>query len=397
MSELQPLSKVCVTITDGTHYTPKDVGNGIPFLTVKDMTSSGLDFQNCSQISRDDFLIAKQGNSAPNAGDVLFSKDGTVGKVQLVTSDNEFAVLSSIAILRPDSTQLYAPYLAHALKSEGILNSALKKKTGSAIRRIILSDLKTISIPLPPLAEQQRIAAILDKAEEIKRKREQAIVKLDDLAQSTFVEMFGDPVKNEKRYTFETLANLCHRIQIGPFGTQLHEEDYVENGIPLVNPTHIKNGKIYPNNKLTITPEKHASLSQYHLKEGDLILGRRGEMGRCAIVNKDQENWLCGTGSLFLQLDRNKIHPLYLYSVLSSPSMRKHLESVAQGVTMANLNKDIIGNIKISLPSIHEQIIYAKAKDNSKHIFEMMDSSFKNIINLSSSLQHQAFTTGFRA
>jgi type I restriction enzyme S subunit len=201
MSELRPLSKVCVTITDGTHYTPIDVGNGIPFLTVKDMTPSGLDFQNCSQISRDDFLIAKQGNSAPKAGDVLFSKDGTVGKVQLVTSDNEFAVLSSIAILRPDSTQLYAPYLAHALKSEGILNSALKKKTGSAIRRIILSDLKTISIPLPPLVEQQRIAVILDKAEGIKRKREQAIAKLDELAQSTFVEMFGDPFKNTKNWT----------------------------------------------------------------------------------------------------------------------------------------------------------------------------------------------------
>jgi type I restriction enzyme S subunit len=295
-------------------------------------------------------------------------------------------------VLRP-TNKVHIDYLKHVLKNMDLMPYI----TGSTRLKLNKSSAERIKIPLPPLAEQQRIAAILDKAEEIKRKREQAIAKLDELAQSTFVEMFGDPINNEKSYKCETLANLCHRIQIGPFGTQLHEEDYVENGIPLVNPTHIKNGKINPNNKLTITPDKHSSLSQYHLKEGDLILGRRGEMGRCAVISKEQEGWLCGTGSLFLQIDKKRIHPLYLFSVLSSQSMRKHLESVAQGVTMANLNKDIVGNIKIPLPSIQDQITYARVKDNSKDIIQMMTSSLSTFVSVASSLQHQAFTTGFNA
>src|SRR5947209_1102049 len=100
--ETVPLEKVCSLITDGTHYTPPDIGEGVPFLTVKDMTDGGLDFSACSRISHEEYEKALEGNSAPQQGDVLFSKDGTVGKVHVVNGEPNFAVLSSIAILRPD-------------------------------------------------------------------------------------------------------------------------------------------------------------------------------------------------------------------------------------------------------------------------------------------------------
>lgn len=162
--------------------------------------------------------------------------------------------------------------------------------------------------------------------------------------------MFGDPVTNPKGWEVKRLKDIA-KIQIGPFGTQLHKEDYIENGIPLINPTHIVKGNIVPKSNLTITEEKHASLSEYHLKVGDIILGRRGEMGRCAIVSENEEGWMCGTGSLFIRPNQIGEFSEYLNKLLSSHAIKNHLESESQGATMSNLNKTIVGNIQIPVPS----------------------------------------------
>ena len=174
------LADACNVVTDGTHYTPPDIGSGVPFLTVKDVGPSGLDFAGCARISEDDYAAADAGTSAPKPGDVLFSKDGTVGKVHVVETDEPFAVLSSLAILRP-SESVESKYLGHMLRTPDVLAQAVRRKSGSAVRRIILSDLKKVEIPLPPLPEQCRIAAILDHADALRAKRRQVLAHLDAL------------------------------------------------------------------------------------------------------------------------------------------------------------------------------------------------------------------------
>ena len=216
------LSDIC-EITDGTHYSPKDVGTGFPFLTVKDMTNAGLDFVNCAFISNADFDYAVKSNSCPKVGDVLFSKDGTVGKVHVVKEELNFGVLSSIAILKPDKSKLFPDYLGHALKSPTILAAALRNKTGSAIRRIIVGDIKKLSIPVPSLDEQKRIAAVLEKADALRQKRRLALEKLDTLLRSVFLEMFGDPESNP--YKIE-------RVRLGKYigvqgGFAFKSQDYL--------------------------------------------------------------------------------------------------------------------------------------------------------------------------
>ncbi len=151
--ELRTIDEICVLGTDGTHYSPPEVGEGIPFLTVKDMNGNGLDFTGCSKISEEEYDRTLSGNSAPQLGDVLFSKDGTVGKVHVVVENSPFAVLSSIAILRPNTNIIDSHYFGHILKMPKTLDQASRKKTGSALRRIILKDLKSVQIPVPPLGE----------------------------------------------------------------------------------------------------------------------------------------------------------------------------------------------------------------------------------------------------
>ncbi|MCE3002192.1 MAG: restriction endonuclease subunit S [Xanthomonadaceae bacterium] len=185
------IEEACDLVTDGTHYTPKNIGRGIPFLTVKDVTDDALDFIGCSFISDNDFRLANAGNSAPQRGDILFSKDGTVGKVHVVSTDKPFAVLSSLAILRPKPDLVDPKYFGFVLRSPRVLDDALKRKTGSAIRRVILSDLKSVRVPLPPLPEQRQIAAILDRTDALRAKRRAALAQLDTLTQSIFLDTFG--------------------------------------------------------------------------------------------------------------------------------------------------------------------------------------------------------------
>ena len=254
-------------------------------------------------------------------------------------------------VIRADIEKLDAKYLFYLVWNKWFRHLGERNMSGSGGQKRVPADfLKELEIPLPPLDEQKRIAAILDKADAIRRKRQQAIQLADDFLRSVFLDMFGDPVTNPKGWEVKSLKDIA-RIQIGPFGTQLHKEDYIENGIPLINPTHIVKGEIIPKANLTISNEKHASLSEYHLKTGDIVMGRRGEMGRCAIVNSKEEGWMCGTGSLFIRPKQTGVFSEYLNQLLSSQAIKNHLESESQGATMPNLNKTIVGNIKIPVPT----------------------------------------------
>lgn len=157
------LANVCTKITDGSHFSPSTVTSGYPYITVRDIKESQIDFKNCAFIEKVDFLELQRNGCNPIFGDVLFSKDGTVGKVALVESETDFVVLSSLAILRPNTSLIDPKYLSYVLRSPAFLEEAIGKKTGVAIRRIILKNLKQIPVPYPPLPEQQRIVTLLDE------------------------------------------------------------------------------------------------------------------------------------------------------------------------------------------------------------------------------------------
>jgi type I restriction enzyme S subunit len=262
---------------------------------------------------------------------------------------------------------------------------------GGVIKYIKLEYLTEVKIPLPPLPEQRRIAAILDQAEALRAKRRQALAQLDELTQSVFLEMFGDPISNPKNWKQFSLKSLVDQIQIGPFGSLLHQEDYVSDGIPLINPMHIVNGKIKPDNKQSVTQKKHAELKLYQLKEGDVIMARRGEMGRCAIVASEHDGLICGTGSLFIRPNNDKMIAHYINATLSSSSMRKRLESFSLGATLPNLNSGIIESLILPLPPIALQYEYLASINSINRLKSTQRESLAQLDSLFASLEHRAF------
>jgi type I restriction enzyme, S subunit len=158
-----PLIEACDRITDGSHYSPKTLSNEFPYITVKDISDDKIDFNNCKFVSKSFYQELVQNNCNPSMGDVLFSKDGTVGKVSLIDYEKDFVVLSSLAIISPNKDIINPRFLYYSLKSKSFINEAIGKKTGAAIRRIILKTLKNIKISIPELDEQHRLISVLDK------------------------------------------------------------------------------------------------------------------------------------------------------------------------------------------------------------------------------------------
>ena len=378
-----------IDVRDGTHDTPAKVTNGIPLVTSKNLKSEGIDFSDVTYISEIDHQQIEK-RSAVDDGDVLFAMIGTIGNPVIVKKDRPFSI-KNVALFKLGSGQVLPKYFKSLLSTQFIQSQLTSATRGGTQKFVSLKVLRNLIIPVPPIAEQKRIAAILDKAEELRELRRQALRELDAIAQSIFIEMFGDPIVNPKKWDIHQLNDCSDTIQIGPFGTQLHEKDYVDNGIPVINPTHIRAGNILPNPSFSVSREKYHELSQYHLKTDDIILGRRGEMGRCARITTTEAGWLCGTGSLFIRPKRSLLDSIYLASILSSQSVKTYLEHRSQGVTMPNLNKTIVGQIPIPIPSLSLQQKFIRRLGAVNQIKAIHRESLTRLDDLFASLQNRAF------
>ena len=262
-------------------------------------------------------------------------------------------------------------YLAEVLRSPRSIQYYSSRFNGSVKRRERLSDkdFLAMEIPCPSINEQKHVLAVIRKVRDTIAAREQEITKLDELIKARFVELFGDPVSNPKRWEKKALSDEAE-IKIGPFGSLLHKEDYIVGGHALVNPSHIVDGRIAPDDKLTVSDEKYAELSAYHLQVGDVVMGRRGEMGRCAVV--EQTGLLCGTGSLLIRTNGD-LSADYIQKIISFPSFKRTIEDMAVGQTMPNLNVPIVSAFQIIKPpkSVQEQYYAFVAQvDKSKAVIQ---------------------------
>ena len=156
------------------------------------------------------------------------------------------------------------------------------------------------------------------------------------------------------------LGAVCEAILTGPFGSSLHESDYVVNGIPVINPQNIVDGVIIKDDTKTVSPDTRERLKEFTLRENDIVIGRRGEMGRCAVVAPEMNGWLCGTGSFVIRL-KEECDVRFAYFQIASPQAKAHLEEQAVGVTLKNLNQGILSALKIPLPPFAtQQVIVAE-------------------------------------
>ena len=188
------LYEVCQKITDGSHYSPVAVIKGYPMLSVKDMREYDFDFSSCKNISNEDFCKMRQNDCIPQVGDVLVAKDGSYLKEIFCCKEyRDIAILSSIAIFRPNQNIISPDFLCYLLKTPFIFNYISKNcVSGSALPRIVLKSFKDVCIPVPDLFTQSEIAGILSSLDAKIETNNKLNEKLEEMAQAIFKSWFVD-------------------------------------------------------------------------------------------------------------------------------------------------------------------------------------------------------------
>ena len=280
-------------------------------------------------------------------GDILISVRAPIGAINI--ADEKCCIGRGVAAIRPNQEVMSPDFLQHQLfASRNKLEAMGPGSTFKAIGKKTLSDFPVV---IYPKNTQETIAQQLNSVKKQIKTANSQLDQLDFLVKSRFIEIFGDSCDPGSSSAKNRIDSFCE-LRIGPFGSALHKEDYITGGHPLVNPSHIIGGAIRPDENLTIDDGKYESLAAYHLLPGDAVLGRRGEIGRCAVVKTD--GLICGTGSMIIRPGQ-KVRSDYLQRVVSFPSFSHALEANAVGVTMKNLNAKIVGSAEAFLPDLKDQ------------------------------------------
>ena len=347
------------------------------WISIADLTKTGKYISETKECLSD-CAIDDSGIKVIPANTVVMSFKLSIGKTA-ITAEDMYSNEAIMAFHDKHVAEILPEYIYYMFKYKNWDEGSNKAVMGKTLNKATLSE---VEIDICSLEEQREIVKLLDKMMTVLGSRETELSLLDNLIKARFVELFGDPVLNPHEWAKPELSDLAD-LKIGPFGSLLHKEDYIEGGHPLVNPSHIVDGRITIDPKLTVSDEKYEELSAYQLKVGDVVMGRRGEMGRCAVV--EEEGLLCGTGSLLIR-PKGRVTADYIQKIISYPTFKKTIEDMAVGQTMPNLNVPIVSGFRIISPPIEVQNSYydfvdqvdkskvavQKALDETKLLFDSL-------------------------
>lgn len=341
-----------------------------------------------------------------NEGDMLMSLTGNVGRVGLIEAHHLPAALNQrVARVKIKNLgKIDKGYLFSFFNTDDTRAKIENLANGAAQLNVSTKDVKSLTIPLPPLAQQQRIAAILDKAADIKAKREQAIAKLDELAQSTFVEMFGDPRNNERKFPLSKIGELLSDFR---GGAALKPEDFVEAGFPILHKGAIKqNGNVIidEGKKTFATHEYAASKSANIINREYLAVTLRDlvptgpSIGLVASMEDGAyDEYLLAQGAYGFKINNAKLNAEYFVQLSNMPNFRHVLRQFAVGSTQIHIRTPVYQDISIPVPPISLQNEFGELMRKQRLVRKVVVNCLEKYSNLINSLQHQAFTTGFNA
>jgi type I restriction enzyme, S subunit len=331
------------------------------------------------------------------ANDVLFATiRPTLRRIAIVPETLDQQICSTGYFVLRAKPEADHRYLFYFLQTAGFMTAMEKLQKGASYPAVTDGDVRSQPIPVPPLPEQHRIVAILDEAfagiATARAHAEQNLRNARALFESQLQVVFS---QRGEGWVETPLAEATGGVFTGPFGSLLHKSDYIENGIPLVNPAHITSVGIEPDLRKTVSEETAQRLSSYVMQAGDVVIGRRGEMGRCALITEVEAGWLCGTGSFIIK-PSNRCDARYLVRLLRSEGCKKRLKEIAGGAVMPNLSNTDLGNLIILLPPIEKQqnILHQIdfLADETQRLESLYQRKLAALDELKQSLLHRAFS-----
>lgn len=372
-----------------------DLAEGVFQFRMNNITTEGqLDLSKRRRVPRDfrnldSFLV--------EPGDVLFNATNSpdlVGKSAYFPGVDEPAVFSNHFLrLRPHVDRLEGRFLARWLNLQfqrGVFKGMCRQWVNQAT--VNRDSLLALRLPLPPLPEQRRIAAILDQTDVLRSKRRAALAQLDTLTQAIFLDMFGDPASNPRGWSQRRLGEL---ISVGPQnGLYKPASDY-GSGTPILRIDAFYDGivtKLVDLKRVRISAQEQAL---YALREGEIVINRvnsREYLGKSALIPALSEATVFESNMMRFDVDRRILDPGYLIQYLQTGFVRMHiLRSAKDAVNQSSINQQDVKVLPIVVPPLALQQLFTQRVAARERLRMAHDASLAELDALFASLQHRAF------
>jgi type I restriction enzyme, S subunit len=327
-------------------------------------------------------------------GDVMVARmPDPLGRACIFPGDLKPSVtVVDVCIIRPDPRKHDARWLMHCLNAPASRNQIACYVTGTTRSRISRSNLGKIRIPLPPLAEQRRIAEVLDRAEALRAKRRAALAQLDSLTQSLFLDLFGDPATNTKQFPTPQLAEA---IELRG-GFAFKSGDYVPDGIPLVRIGEVNRGGVTRENACFLPVTHEAALARFIVRPGDMLMSLTGTTGKddyanVILLDGSFDRYFVNQRVALIEPKPNVLDRHYLLHVFRNPKVKARLTSKSRGIRQANISNGDVLELELPVPPISLQREFARRVTAVEKLKTVQRASLAELDALFASLQHRAF------
>ncbi len=391
------LAAITEVITKGT--TPTTLGydfaeTGIPFLRVQNIDGGSVNYE------RDTLFVDQRTHEALSRsqvqpGDVLVSIAGTIGRAGVVPNNAPpLNCNQAVAIVRP-TQHIFRPFLRLWIESSDAQRQMRSSTVTGTIANLSLTQLGNLEIPLPPLAEQRRIAEVLDRAEALRAKRRAALAQLDFLTQSLFLDLFGDDGANSKKWPVHAVADYVREFQGGKsIESESGENVTTRNRVLKVSAV---TGMKFLAHESKPVPDSYEPPKEHFAKPGDLLFSRANTtelVGAVAYVNSTPLNVLLPDKLWrFVWREPAGIEPLFVWALFQTPNLRREIARRATGTSgsMKNISQEKIFGIRTILPPTELQREFARRVRAVEKLKTAQRASLAELDALFASLQHRAF------
>ena len=334
--------------------------------------------------NRTNRIVAQKYQVLP--GDLLVSWSATLG-VFVWKGPDTALVNQHIFRVVPKPGLVDAGFLKHML--ENALVEMEKHLHGATMKHVNRNEFLSTTIPLPPLAEQKRIAAILDAADALRAKRRETLAQLDTLLQSTFLDMFGDPVTNPKGWAFKELAELVKAGTIVTYGIVQAGEEYPD-GIPYIRTGDIANGVIKMDGLRHTDPEIAAKFERSRVRTGEIVISIRATVGTTALVPPELDGSNLTQGTARISPGENTAS-LFFFFFIRTKGCQGWINKQIKGATFREITLKRLRQMPVFVPPLPLQRRFATIVESVEQQKSRLRAHLAELDTLFASLQDRAF------
>ena len=358
--------------------TYNEDGNGLPFF------QGNADFGEIYPAVR---MWCSEPTKIAREKDILISVRAPIGALNIANC--ECCIGRGLAALTVNEDICAQEYLWHALS--GKVDELNSKSTGSTFKAINKKTLSETEIPLPPIDEQHKIAAVLDKVSDLIAKRQQQLDKLDEMIKARFMEIFGDSETNTKNWRVLPMSKIC---SVGS-SKRIYQSEQSSSGVPFWRISDltslITTGTVTP--ELYIPEERYKELKTQGQvpAPGDILITSRGTLGQCYIVKVNDRFYFQDGMISWLSGYMDGVTPLYISYLFTMPGFRKQIDSMQAGSTVAYLSITMIKKLKVMLPDIESQQQFASFVSKTEKTKITISRSLEKLETLKKALMQEYF------